>query len=601
MNFRPEQTWFEMRDVRKRSLSTAVWVPLRQCERLVSEGPESRPGRIEEFLAVGSVAVPPDRRQLVETFGWHELGLMHNPEPFAFEDGRYKQADVFLRNDRDEIGIDLVLVQRVNSLHPNIWHVNQDLVMALGLIRDGDSWVRPDEGYIEVIRERKEDDGNFKVIDIKAEFLRDYLSARGLSLRVASYRQRMAIVDDPSYLKWAKAPLRESKPHDRFETRVFEIDESGGPFGGEVAVFHAWRTDVDEEADIPHFDAENDENTAGRSSRFQRDGGEKFQRVEGELWREEWIEPLDRSERVRRDDPAEQLYVSTGAAGERQALSELNNEDVGRYLWFRPQVVPALLGYRGSNLGWYTRDTGHVGCSPDYNNTHFGMNRIGLIGVYAYDIARLPIWQQRIWVGYNTPPDGGVSAELLASQQRADPAETVAPEEAFVELLKAVDARFEESTGRRLLSRHEAQPEILRRVHRFRGLDTPGLLALAKDVARLTADSIDTSALSQIVTPPKNERWGSLKHLEKVLATKVAPEKARSTLTPLVGIYELRLGDAHLPSSQLAEAFELVGISTDATPISQAFGLIAAACDALQAILDILNPRSTTGARSAAI
>ena len=33
---------------------------------------------------------------------------------------------------------------------------------------------------------------------------------------------------------------------------------------------------------------------------------------------------------------------------------------------------------------------------PDYK-VHFGVNRVGLITVYAYDIARLPVWQQRTW------------------------------------------------------------------------------------------------------------------------------------------------------------------------------------------------------------
>jgi hypothetical protein len=69
-----------------------------------------------------------------------------------------------------------------------------------------------------------------------------------------------------------------------------------------------------------------------------------------------------------------------------------------------------------------------VSCSPDCG-VHFGMNRLPLINAYAKDVALLPEWQQRIWAGHNVGPEGGVSEELLASQVRAQPARTQAPEE----------------------------------------------------------------------------------------------------------------------------------------------------------------------------
>lgn len=151
-----------------------------------------------------------------------------------------------------------------------------------------------------------------------------------------------------------------------------------------------------------------------RTSTFER-RGDKAYRAEGELWREEWIEPADRSVKVRGDRASEEYFYSVGAAGERLPASALNNEDVGRYLWFRPSVIEALLEHRGSALQWYTRQTGQVRCSPDYR-THFGINRQGFVNVYAYDVAKLPQWQQRIWSGHNATPEGPVSSELLDSQ-----------------------------------------------------------------------------------------------------------------------------------------------------------------------------------------
>jgi hypothetical protein len=115
----------------------------------------------------------------------------------------------------------------------------------------------------------------------------------------------------------------------------------------------------------------------------------------------------------------------------------------------------------------------------------------------------------------------------------------------------------------------------------------PSLCGLAKDLSRLTTDSVDTSALSKIVEPATGETWRSLRHLENALATRVPPNEARRTLSPLVGIYELRLGDAHLPSGDLEEALAMAGVPSDAPPHKQAFRLLSSAVDTLQRIREI--------------
>ena len=47
------------------------------------------------------------------------------------------------------------------------------------------------ENFVVVAREELEEDGSHSLIEIKREFLMDYLAARGLSLRISSYRQRV--------------------------------------------------------------------------------------------------------------------------------------------------------------------------------------------------------------------------------------------------------------------------------------------------------------------------------------------------------------------------------------------------------------------------
>lgn len=577
----PPQQWFEMPEVRRKLIANGVWIPLRQSETIdIAENQE-------EVVCVGTVAIAKDHRDTGNRLDWHDIGLIHNPEPYAFSDGRYKAADVYLHNENEAIGVELVLVQHVNSAHRGVWRVNQDLVMALGLIEQDDIWVRPDEGYIDVIRCRRDVEGQFVAIEIRAEFLRDYLCARGLALRIASYRQRMAKVDDSTYLEWSANPIEINTENERFSTRVFEIDADGGLFGS-VAVMKVWRTDVDDNEDVPVFGDETDQNTAYESHRHERTGPKLF-RVEGELWRTEWVEPATISERVRRDKPTEEFFYLVGAAGEKLPSSALNNEDVCRWLWFRPQVIETLLEHKGSDLGWYTFDTGMVKCSPDYG-THFGINKVGLINVYAYDIAKLPQWQQRLWVGHNVAPDGQVSSELLDSQMRANPAATRAPEADFEKLLNMLNQIFIKRYGGALFRSHDSKAEIQSRIHRFRATSSKaGLLELAKDIARLTADSIDESLLREIVKPDKDQKLGTLKLMERLLAMSEGDEVAKGIMTSLVGIYDLRLGDAHLPSSKINEAYMLLKIDVNSHPISQATQMLTQAVNSLHEILRVLS------------
>jgi hypothetical protein len=579
------QQWFEMPDLRRRQIATAVWVPLRASETINSEGQYGEPDSHEEIFYAGSVAFPPASRPLAETLGWHDLGL-HSGGPYAFKDKPYKTAEVYQYNDGEDVGIDLIFEQRVSG-HSNIWHINSDLILALGLIQEDDSWVRPEESYVDVIRERRDKSGKVVAIEIRSEFLRDYLAARGLALRVAYYRRRMAILREKPELNWPSEHIEVTQPHDRFEARIFEVDETGGPFGGGVAIFHAWRTDVDPEEDVPVFGPESDLNTDSRSTTYTR-GGTKFFRVEGELWREEWIEPSERSERVRGDRPTEQVFFSVDAAGTRLPSTALNNEDIGRYLWFDPRVAPALLSRRGSGIRWYTAYTGSIWCSPSCP-IHFGINRLGLINVYAYDVAKYPVWQQKVWAGHNVAPDGSVCAELLAAQMRAQPASTKAAEELLGLAMDDIDKLFQEKFAAPLFRPHHATGEILKAIHRFRATDSSGLLSLAKDLARVVADRIDVNVLRKIISPPRGEEWRSLKSLEKALSTRVEPARAASIVSPLFGIYELRLGDAHLPSSEINDALRKVRVDQAAPFVEQGAQLIYGAAYSLHLAWEALK------------
>src|ERR1019366_1515321 len=102
-------------------------------------------------------------------------------------------------------------------------------------------------------------------------------------------------------------------------------------------------------------------------------------------------------------------------------------------------------------------------------------------------------------------------------------------------------------------------------------------------------DSIDSIALQRMVSPPKGEKWGSLKSLEAVVAKYSDASKAHSALGPLHGAYNLRHADAHLPGEDLAEAYRLLGIDRSLPFVLQGFELLDSCVGALFEIAKILR------------
>ena len=419
-----------------------------------------------------------------------------------------------------------------------------------------------------------------------------------MALRTAWYRDRDAILRSADNIEWRDAPPSVSESHYRFETRYHELHEGSGgmPFGGQSAVFTARRTDVYPDDDVPAFGPETDENIEAGSRTYGHEGDRVF-RVEGEIWCEEWVEPSAHSIRVRGDEVPSTTSFIIDASGETQSADELNNEDIGKYLWFRPDIIPNLLARRGSKWQWHTRETGNIELTYGYH-VHFGVNRFGLINAYAYDIGKLPEWQRRIWQGFNSHPEGGVSTELLDAQMRVKPARTLAPERHISEALRAVDDQFLARFGIRLFRSHASRSAISASIHRFRALDQRGVFALAKDISRLFVETIDVTELHKIAPPPKNgSGTGSIKSLERVLATITSPSEARIALTRLVGIYELRGADAHLPSLELDESFELAGVDKSASPLEQGLQMLLRTMQLLGGLHKLLDSNSVASNR----
>jgi hypothetical protein len=580
-----------MEGVLRRRFATALWIPLLLRE-IHEQGKYGHLGYEHDYYGVRTLAVHADRRERGDKISFSDLAQASAPHTW---DGNYIPAGSYRDAATEEIGVSLVMEQSFDGPSPTVVHISQDMVLALGLIEEaGGVWVRPAEGYVEVIRVSRNEQGQVLKVVISPEHLRDYLAARKMALVTSTYRERRATFETPQAfgLSEDEETHRDDREGGAFELRVAPVHEGGFEFGASTAVFKISRTDTWDADELPILNDPDDGNTVSERSVFQRRGRKLFTAF-SEFRRTEWIEPAAASLRVARDDVPSSVSFITDAQGGRTPAAELDYEEVGRWLWFSPRVITDLIARRGFRLAWYTRFTGGLK-TPSGWNIHFGINDAELVVVYAWDIARLDEWEQRIWAGHNVVPSGGLGEELESSHVRAEVADTQAPEDWLIRALEAVASAAYERWGINIFGSHQSIPEIAAGAHRFIGMDERGFLALAKELARLTSDNLNAPALHRISPPSGNEGRGTLKSLERALATIVTAERAKALLTPLVGIYELRHADAHLPSSKLLEALEMAGVSAEEPLLSRGAHLIHNVVAALFRIAAVMKPNAVS-------
>ena len=332
----------------RRTFAASTWVPLRAATTHRQGEPDVKlPGYISDDFLCGAVAFPPEHREAADQLGWGQIGIGHAARPFAYEDGYYSPVEQYQYNDKQPLGVELVFVHDQPVVGGQQWILNPDLVIALRLIKEGHQWVRPEEDFVVVARETVGEDGQHTLIEIKREFLLDYLSARGLALRLSYYRQRVEnVASEEGSAYAALADQDGARDGGRFSILKRSLNDV---YGGSWALFRVWRTDVDPEEDAPVMGPERDDNTESEQREGYR-GGYEGVRVEGQFWREEWIDPPARSVRVRGDDDPTRPALIVETDGTRMPSADLDDEDIGRWLWFRPAVVNALLSRRGFSL-----------------------------------------------------------------------------------------------------------------------------------------------------------------------------------------------------------------------------------------------------------
>jgi hypothetical protein len=324
---------------------------------------------------------------------------------------------------------------------------------------------------------------------------------------------------------------------------------------------HVWRESVDPSEDVPVIPHPL-EDTQSSSERLIQHEGPQLEFACGQIWWTEWIEPGALSPRIRRD----KVESTVPFIVDNQSRRTLSGKALAEYrgwLWFRSGVIPALLERPSSCLNWYTRSTGEIG-PAQHERIHFGLNSLGLVNALAYKIAELSEWAQRLWAGFNIPPEGGLSEELHASQNLAAPASTIAPETMLWVNLNAVQELFQKRFEAPFFSALPDEVTYFRAIHRFYDQSLRQVCELAKELMKIVVERIEISSINLLLGPSISEVKKDARQIKRLeYWFDKHGQDGREITGPLVGINDLRQGDAHTGESTAKAGLKIFGISED--------------------------------------
>lgn len=574
-----DNKWFEMSDLKQRSLLKSSWIPLCAYDYLREKGNYGYVGYEKEYFGATAIIFSVNDSEKALSLDWMDI-LRHSHRPYV-ENNIYLPSEIFQCHAKKLEGIYPILQQSVGGGESKRYHLLPDVFLGLGLILEGDKWVCPEEDYLEVARIKRGSDGDVSRFEIRTEHLRDFLCAKNSGLLVATYQCREIIVDSTPDFKWKNDRLEETGENFRWSGYIQTIVEGGMPYGSKSAYFHMGRKNVDFKEDVPSYGSPLEDEFESTSLEKTHKGKQLF-RIGGEMWRNEWIPPASNSPRIRGDRIEPKVSFIVDTSGKKMAGQEL--QAYKGWLWFKPNIVNVLLEKRKATFIWHTENTASIGHAPGWT-VPFGVNTIGLINVLAKDISLLPEIYQNIWVAYNISPDGGVSEELLSAQMKAIPASTKAPEELLRRAINHLQTVSNHFLGRTLFKDHPDTEKILNRIHRFHGRNIEGICFIAKELTRLIIERIDVDLLKEI-NPEANSDFKSMRRLEYFITSKGFD--GRKVMAPLSGIYELRKGDAHLPSETIMEALQLLDIVKTENYLEVAKQMIKKAAICIGVIGDII-------------
>lgn len=166
-----------------------------------------------------------------------------------------------------------------------------------------------------------------------------------------------------------------------------------------------------------------------------------------------------------------------------------------------------------------------------------------------------------------------MSSELLDAQVKVQPANTHAVENLLLSYLNLLERDFLRKYNKPLFS-HKLDEQMIQNISRFSSIDKASLLRLAKDLVRVFTDRLNVKSLREISQHKDKDKLGSNKLLQDIIAQTIGEDKAKSLFSNIVGIYDMRLGDAHPTGSKIDDAIKLAGIDENLSYLRQGEQLI---------------------------
>lgn len=149
-----------------RRFADATWIPLRKSVK-TQTGDVCDPHYCEEFFGPGSMAFFERFKPYAEEhFDRSDISLQQGFYPYSDQESYVTVHDFYDREGKEIIGVRLVY-EYAEPVSKKCRHlINNDLIMALRLVKDGNVWRRPEEDYVDVIRETFDKDGNSVSVSI---------------------------------------------------------------------------------------------------------------------------------------------------------------------------------------------------------------------------------------------------------------------------------------------------------------------------------------------------------------------------------------------------------------------------------------------------
>lgn len=429
--------------------------------------------------------------------------------------------------------------------------ISQDFIFAMDLFCIGNNYYDPHFDDELVIRVENDEHKETYKVDIRKDYLLDYLSARNMSLIVDRYFERQ--VDTISNLYDDK--IQEEVTDYSYALFVSKTLPNGMRPGDSALIMKVSYKDVDYDEDIPEYDEAKDTQVEQSEVKYE---GEGINHYLAEFRRIYVLHNNGISIKIRRDkiNLNYKYYVDNT---NKKVLSKKLITKI-QFLWFKPDIIKILLQGKYCTLRWFTKDTCQIGNMD--NHIWFGVNKLGLINVFAKDIIELPEYYQSKWLSYNCPPNGGVSQELLMSQIEASPANTKSSEYLLKVSLQEINEAFLGKYSKPIFKETAETVDIDKQINRFQSVSQDNCFALCKNMNRFIIERFNNDVLIEL-SSDMEKRTGSLKRLEHILSKKDG--KASEIISPLFIIYDMRIIDAHYTEVSAKDIFKRFDIEITET------------------------------------